>query len=426
MIEHVIKRGGGKYSKASYWGRYKLPGMVKVAEVALHCTDKRVAEEKLRKLVVEAEQESVGLIAPRVFRESAARPLTGHLADYTDDLRALNRDAEHVSIVRQRLRKLFLAAGWTVPSDIAADGFVSWRARQTLAPKTLNEYLGYVRAFIGWMTRQGRMSVDALAGVSRVEQRGSERRRRRAFTDDELQRLRGVSGDRWAVYLFVLLTGLRRDEVTQLTWDDIHLGGPRPFVAVRASTTKDHKAATLWLRDDVVTLLPAGSVRVGRVFDVPSMDAFRRDLAAAGIPYVDGGGRVADFHALRKTFGTNLARTGVFPAVTKELMRHSDIKMTMDHYTDIRALPVAAAVEGLPRFVDLAAKVATGTGGEILPQTLSQSGVCSGDMQSRPVVAVLAYASAETPMNTGESRSLSRGDTSGHALGGTAPARTRT
>ena len=37
-----------------------------------------------------------------------------------------------------------------------------------------------------------------------------------------------------------------------LRWDDLHLHVPRPFVTVRASTTKNHRAATLWLRDDGV------------------------------------------------------------------------------------------------------------------------------------------------------------------------------
>ena len=44
-------------------------------------------------------------------------------------------------------------------------------------------------------------------------------------------------------------------------------------------------------------------------------------------------GRVADFHALRHTFITRLARSGVAPAVAKSLARHSGPTLTMDHQT---------------------------------------------------------------------------------------------
>ena len=41
------------------------------------------------------------------------------------------------------------------------------------------------------------------------------------------------------------------------------------------------------------------------------MVQFRKDLAAAGISYLDAQGKRADFHALRHTLATNLARCGV-------------------------------------------------------------------------------------------------------------------
>ena len=70
----------------------------------------------------------------------------------------------------------------------------------------------------------------------------------------------------------------------------------------------------------------------------------RRDLQAAGIPYRDEEGRVLDFHSLRHTFGTNLARAGVAPKVAQELMRHSDINLTMMTYTHVGLYDLNAAV----------------------------------------------------------------------------------
>jgi integrase len=63
---------------------------------------------------------------------------------------------------------------------------------------------------------------------------------------------------------------------------------------------------------------------------------------------VDDLGRRADLHALRKTFGTALVLNGDQPRVVMEVMRHSDLKLTMKFYTDAAQLPVGAALSRLP------------------------------------------------------------------------------
>jgi hypothetical protein len=82
------------------------------------------------------------------------------------------------------------------------------------------------------------------------------------------------------------------------------------------------------------------------------MDRFRSDLAAAGISYVDERGQHGDFHALRKTLGTELAKSKLPVRVTMELMRHSDAKLTTKIYTDAGMLPIWDAVGALPMFND--------------------------------------------------------------------------
>jgi len=43
----------------------------------------------------------------------------------------------------------------------------------------------------------------------------------------------------------------------------------------------------------------------------------------------------ADFHALRHTFITSLAKADVSPKTAQMLARHSDIRLTMDIYTHV-------------------------------------------------------------------------------------------
>lgn len=63
---------------------------------------------------------------------------------------------------------------------------------------------------------------------------------RRALTEGELQRLRRVSRLRGVAYLVAARTGIRRGELEQIEWADVHLDTTQPFIAVRASVSKNH------------------------------------------------------------------------------------------------------------------------------------------------------------------------------------------
>jgi hypothetical protein len=96
---------------------------------------------------------------------------------------------------------------------------------------------------------------------------------------------------------------------------------------------------------------PQNPVPTDLVFPkMPRMDHLQAHLKAAGIRYVDDQGRQADFHALRHTFGTNLSLAEIPPRLAMELMRHSDMRLTMSIYTDATRLPTTGAIDKLPAF----------------------------------------------------------------------------
>ena len=113
------------------------------------------------------------------------------------------------------------------------------------------------------------------------------------------------------------------------------------IIVVRASISKNHKQAMQPLTPDAVYALRELTLDDERPKDrifkglIPRMPRFRADLEAAGIPYIDAKGEYADFHSLRKTFGTMLTLAGVGQRTVMELMRHSDIRTTMNIYGDV-------------------------------------------------------------------------------------------
>lgn len=219
------------------------------------------------------------------------------------------------------------------------DSFVAWRSgERDLAAKTLNDYLDAMRVLLKWMCRSGRLAANPLEHVAKVETRGRERRKRRAFTDDEMGRLLAVAGKRAVLYLAAVETGLRRDELAQLQWGDLHLESPRPFVTVRAATTKNKRSATIYIRPQLAgelrAIRPENVYPTFRVFRgrTAAMARLKLDLQSAGIEYLDAEGRQADFHAFRKTFHTNLRRVGVGVEDRKRLMRVTAAKLVEDVY----------------------------------------------------------------------------------------------
>jgi len=268
-----------------------------------------------------------------------------------------------------------------------------------MAAKTLNEYLNAACGLLNWLQRNGRLAGNPLKVVGKVEMRGRETRQRRAFTEDELRRLVSVAGSRRAVYLVAAYTGLRRGELEQLEWSDVHIDdSPEAFIEVRASTTKNHKKATIKLHSDVVSVLREWKADNGgkseRVFRVPKMETFREDLKRAEIVYKDALGRFADFHSLRVTLCSNLQRAGVPERVAMEIMRHSDRRLTDKVYTDVSSLHTWSAIEKLPSVSGA------------LSQGVSQSLVVGGHSVSVPVTEGSSDEVEGLPVNIGESHEL--------------------
>ncbi len=423
MIQRVFqpkrKHNGRSLSRENYRGRYKLPGMAKLVDVALYTTEKRVAEQRLAQIVKEAQQEAAGIIAPKAMRDAAQRPLADHLANCVADLKAMGRAKTYYRLVEVRVTRLLKECGWTLPRDVTTDSFLSWRIGQPdMAAKTSNDYLDAAGVLLNWMQRQGRILANPLRAVVKVQTAGQEKIKRRAFTDDEVRRLLGVSESRRPVYLMAILTGLRRGELKAMRWDDIHLDAPKPFVNARASTTKNRKTAVIFLRDDLVAELrrirPINVSPAAPVFRVPKGETVRADFKRVGIPRFDAVGRRVDLHAMRHTLATNLGRGGVAPRVAMELMRHSDIRLTAKTYTDAGLLETADAMDKLPRF-DASPQVAqaTGTDGIIEPEKRSLSLVAEGRKLSSDVAGSSVREVKQTPENKASSRDLSQTDATG-------------
>src|SRR5262249_31835265 len=148
--------------------------------------------------------------------------------------------------------------------------------------------------------------------------------------DETKDRLARIGRERALIYKTLVLTGLRKGELTSLTLGQVYLDGPMPYLALDAADEKNREGAEIMLRHDLTADLREWlDARLERAqseahsegkpipprlsFDLPLFDVpagllriLNRDLRLAGIPKKDERGRTLDVHALRTTFGTHL------------------------------------------------------------------------------------------------------------------------
>jgi len=350
------------------------------------CPDKSAAKVLAYRLYQEALEESLGL------RSEAAKylnePIPPLLEAFRKDLMARGRTPKHVRLTLTRVQKAFSLSNVQNLKDIHLQKIREAIFHLPLSTASKNHYIGAVKAFTRWAWRAGYLITDPLASLQKWNAETDRRLQRRALTEAEIAKLiqtterssrvfRGLSGpDRAALYLMALSTGLRVGELATLRAIDLGLDEIPPVVYVRAAIAKNRREAVLPLPEGVTTylqryfssrsIIPVGEARLwgGRWWE-RAADMLRIDLQEAGISEEDERGRV-DFHSLRTTFATSLARAGVPIQVAQRLLRHSTPVLTAKTYTKLEVFDLARAVNAvkLPSFGgELNGQAAGGTGG---------------------------------------------------------------
>jgi len=249
-------------------------------------------------------------------------------------------------------------------------------------------YLREAKSFCRWLVRDRRTPENPLAHLQGGNVKLDRRHDRRELAHAEVGRLiaaalasqqpyRGLTGvDRAILYAAALGTGFRSSELASLHPEAFELESDLPTVKLEAAHAKN--------RQEVIQPLPRGLAEPLRTFlagkptgrpvwpgtwPAKGAEMIRLDLEDARqiwladaqnaeerarrkqsdfLAYRDADGRVADFHALRHTFISNLAHAGVHPKTAQGLARHSTITLTLDRYSHVGLFDLAGALDALP------------------------------------------------------------------------------
>jgi integrase len=307
-------------------------------------------------------------------RAEITKPLTGHISDYVEVLKAKGFSRGYIRHTQNRLKKIISDCRLCYFRDItksAVEIYIGKLIKDGVSTTTAGHYLDSLKTFLNWAEQDLRIIKNQIA---KVEKPARESKRKGILTPEQFIRLikstfdsnvligRTTGQERAVLYLLAGTTGLRKTELLSLVWSDINLSEDNPFVCVRACIAKNGKEALQPLTPMVVSLLtslkayirPKDTDRVFLAFNksINTAELIRSDLEAAKIPLNDRDGNEICFHSLRNSFISFLANSQTPAKVIQKMARHSDPKLTFNTYA--RVLPEAEqrAISFLPNFGD--------------------------------------------------------------------------
>jgi integrase len=379
----VRVRANGSASYVAVLGRGKTHTIAPVERLTPH-----VAREEARGMlgdVSKAKSRGEDPFAALAAKKAAANAITFEtfLTDHLEPWKVEHhkRGAETV----QRLRSVFADFLTLRLTELTPWTVEKWRTarlkRTTRRPKpaTVNSHLTMLKAALekaaAWkllatnpLTEVKALTTDK-AGRMRFLSDDEESRLRAALTArDEAREVRRARANEWrrargydewptgapdhltGIVLLALNTGLRKGEIFGLQWRDVDL--VRQQLTVRGEGAKSGQTRHVPLNVEAVGVLKGhraivdvgsdGFVFPGRV-DGEALD----DVKKAWQPVVTAAKLEGfRFHDLRHTFASKLVMAGVDLNTVRELLGHTDIKMTL-RYAHLAPEHKAAAVAKL-------------------------------------------------------------------------------
>ncbi|MGV1099145.1 tyrosine-type recombinase/integrase [Thiovibrio sp. JS02] len=235
-------------------------------------------------------------------------------------------------------------------------------AKAGRAPRSIEYALAVVRqVFNHAINHDFHAGKNPAGGGGKVKRPKIDNRRMRFLTkkeaDDLLSLLATVSQDVHHMSLFALHTGARASEIFALTWADVDLNSG----IITIKDTKNNRNRPAFMTEAVKAMLQArtkgqpselvfpgrGGKRIAQI-----SHSFDRVVAQLGLNegISDRRQRIT-FHSLRHTYASWLVANGTDIYTVKELMGHSDLKLTA-RYAHVGENAMRSAVEELGQAIN--------------------------------------------------------------------------
>lgn len=288
---------------------------------------KRLAEVALADITVKLERKELGF-APKDKNLAAFIEEYLNYAKSNKTEQSLKRDMETL----KHFNEYFQVDRLSAISAPKLEAYKAWRKEKGVKGSTINRELNTIKAMLNKAVAWNYLSKNPAQTVLKFRE---PQRQVRFLSAEEISQLLEASGERLRLIIATLLyTGLRRDELVHLTWEDIDF--EKKLLAVQAKDgwhPKDYEVRHIplgerisrWLSNyrrsqdssDFIFSTPEGGKLIGNLL---SRD-FRLLTKRCGV-------KRASVHTLRHSFASHLVMNGVDLYTVQKLLGHSSIKTT--------------------------------------------------------------------------------------------------
>lgn len=307
---------------------YKRNGLYYVS-FSIHSKRFRISS----KCTVKAEANN---LAPRIIQEkydelyaAPVSKLSDLMSRYIDLIKTRNKDW-HSKI--HKLKLFFEFSGDKELEDITpmlCQEFINHLAKGNMTDATVNRYIATIKHMFNKALDWELIERNPMRRVKQFK----EKPRMRFFSSSELERLiysakklsRKRNSDNQTIFYYIMMvaiyTGMRLGEIIHLKWMDIR---DNEFVI---HNSKSGKKRFVPINDELFDILRELDSTSEYIFPLKRRCS---DVITKIWHKVRKEAGIADgrFHDLRHTFGSFLIRAGVDVVTVKELLGHSDLKMT--------------------------------------------------------------------------------------------------
>ncbi len=283
--------------------------------------------------------DAIGLFASHVKAHSPAKPRT--LERYREALKHFERVLGGKNYVEAITR-----------TDI--DDYKIARSTETfgererpVSPATVNFEGTVLRTFFYYLIRERGLKMENPCARFKPLRAERERLKRKpsVYTQDELSKLWKACDTREkAIFASLLLSGLRKQELTSLTWEDVDL--KKGSLRIRAKgdfIPKDYEEREIPIPPDLVVILKRYKKESGEslwVFASREGNRLGRNemLRLLKAAATRAGLQNATLHKFRHTYATRLLEGGCDIVTVQHLLGHSDLETTRKYLSPDDAL----------------------------------------------------------------------------------------
>ena len=345
----VSEDGNHILLEAATWTARYRNSEGKVIQRPTGCEKLEYAQTKLSDWLGLEEKRKAGIVSGReaTAAEWAYVSMTDHVNAFKATMTAKGLHKETVRMRTYYLTRIFKACKVSGFTDVSKTRLERWLMDQIkggMGLRTANGHISALVAFGNWAVREGRVSVTPFSGMAKFNEKTDQRRPRRAFKPEELNKLFQAAQERplhelknkntrakdkgkqkpaelspetidaaqWLgrvrslAYKTMANTGLRFGELRSLTLGQVHLDQTPAYVELKPEHEKARRGARLplpaflvgdlkqYLTDRKKRLLGHSSEFPGALKDKPLFDlpkkmtkVFNRDLVYAGLAVIE-------------------------------------------------------------------------------------------------------------------------------------------